>query len=604
MVIAILLFCFLPLFVNAQCKPLSLTWANYTATLDEAAQICKYQNVRFAGPPTGNLRFGAPTDPQISDPPAPTMPVSCIQIDKQDKCSPSNGDALVDKDCSPPLMGAFVEDCLFLDIYVPLTAFKSPKPVSVVVWIYGGAFVYGSKGEFDLSKFPLYSGKGAILSAKNPMIFVAANYRLGAFGWLAGSSMEAKALPNAGLYDQRKALNFTKNYIGLLNGDPAQVSAWGESAGAASILHHLVSANGKQDPLFSKAVLQSPAFEWQWNRTGTLENTYQQFAGFAGCPGGDIGCLRQATSEMLNTANQKLFHVETLCNGIFPVGPALDRDLIQTLPSVAFSTNRYWPGLKSLMVSHVNNEVAYNGSFIPYPIRRYNNATGFDNFLSAFMPGNTLATLRADIAAHYPVTAYKNDQISRTGAVIQDSTFVCNTRQLFNAYSQINTPVYMMNYHFLANEGKAVHASDLLPTFYNKDMDVAALLCNWPAWIVNSIIKPNIAAYARSYASYLTSYTIFGNPNEGASGGAAKVHWPPATTSADGNYVQNVLEPYWAGEIPGKPWFRLATQDTINTKDVCGYWDKVAQQIMSAPGVASPVADLLTVQEREVEAEL
>ncbi|MCJ1387651.1 hypothetical protein MMC18_000494 [Xylographa bjoerkii] len=565
--------------------------------------ICRYDNVRFAGSPTGNLRFSAPTDPQLSDPPAPTGPVSCIQINKQDSCSPSDGDAVVGKSCTPPLVGIFVEDCLFLDIYVPLTAIHAKKPVPVVVWIYGGAFVYGSKGEFDLSKFPLYSGKGAILSAKNPIIFVAGNYRLGAFGWLAGSSMEAKALPNAGLYDQKKALNFTKNYIRLLNGDPAQVSAWGESAGAASILHHLVSANGKQDPLFSKAVLQSPAYEWQWNRTGTLEKTYQQFAGFAGCPGGDIGCLRLAPSKKLEEANQNLFHVETLCNGIFPVGPSLDGNLIQTLPSVAFATNRYWTGLQSLMVSHVNNEVAYNGSFIPFPVRRYNNATGFNNFLSAFMPGDTLAPLRANIAARYPVSAYQNDQINRTGAVIQDSTFVCNTRQLFDAYSKIRTPVYMMNYYFLAHYGKAVHASDLLPTFYNKDMDVAALLCKWPAWLVDNIIKPNIAHYARSYISYLTSYAIFGNPNDGASRGAHRVKWPAASTSTDGNFVQNVLEPYLPDDTVLDPWFRIVNVDTINTRDVCGYWNDVALKIMNSPGVASP-ANPLAVQDQEVELEL
>ena len=234
-----------------------------------------------------------------------------------------------------------MEDCLFLDIYVPKAAIRSKQPVPVVVWIYGGAFVYGSKGEFDLSKFPLYSGRGPVLSAAHPIIFVAGNYRLGAFGWLAGSTMEAKGLPNAGLYDQRKFLNFTKEYIGLLNGDPNQITVWGESAGAASILHHLVSANGKQDPLFSKAVLQSPAYEWQWNRTGTLEQTYQDFAGLAGCSGGDIGCLRQATSMTLQEANQQIFHKQTLCNGIFPLGPALDGKLIQILPSVAFATSMF-----------------------------------------------------------------------------------------------------------------------------------------------------------------------------------------------------------------------------------------------------------------------
>ena len=249
-------------------------------------------------------------------------------------------------------------------------------------------------------------------------------------------------------------------------------------------------------------------------------------------------------------------------------------------------------------MSHVYNETAFNGSFIPYPVRRYNNETAFNNFLYAFMPGDTLAPLRADIASHYPVTAYQNSQINRTGAIIQDSTFVCNTRQLFDAYSNINTPVYMMNYHFLAKSGHAVHGSDLLPTFYNKQMNIAALLCSWK--LTAPVIKALIAPYAKSYQSYLTSFSIFGNPNTGSSGGAHKVNWPVANASADGNFVQNVLEPYYS-DLP--PYFRLAKVDTLNTAETCGYWNGVAQKIMDAPGIAAPT-DQLTMQDQEVQHEL
>ena len=257
----------------------------------------------------------------------------------KDSCTPSNGDAVGGKDCTPPLVGNFTEDCLFLDIYVPLLATKSKDPLPVVVWIFGGAFVFGSKGEFDIKKFPFYSGKGPIVAAKERIIFVVGNYRVGAYGWLAGSTMESDGQPNAGLYDQRMVLSFTKTHIGKLNGDPNKISAWGESAGAASILHHLISANGTQDPLFSKAVLQSPAHEWQWDRTGTLEQTYQNFARLAGCDDGSLDCLRNASSDKLVSANQRLFHEDTLCNGVFPLGPSMDRDLIHTLPSVAFATS-------------------------------------------------------------------------------------------------------------------------------------------------------------------------------------------------------------------------------------------------------------------------
>jgi len=64
-----------------------------------------------------------------------------------------------------------------------------------------------------------------ISNSGNGMIFVTMNYRLGAYGWLAGTTMEKEAVPNAGLWDQRAAFEWVKSYISLLGGDPTQVTA-------------------------------------------------------------------------------------------------------------------------------------------------------------------------------------------------------------------------------------------------------------------------------------------------------------------------------------------------------------------------------------------
>ena len=151
-----------------------------------------------------------------------------------------------------------------------------------------------------------------------------------------------------------------------------------------------------------------------------------------------------------------------------------------------------------------------------------------------------------------------------------------------------------MNYNFLADRGYAVHGSDLLPTFFTKTMDFADLLCNLPGWLAK-VVKLGFQTFSSSYQSYLTSHALYGDPNAGAQHGAAQVEWPLANTSADGNHVQNVMEPY----LPGFPyrlsWFRIASQDELNTRDVCSFWTAIALNIMDAQSV-SQLGDLLTVQ--------
>lgn len=129
--------------------------------------------------------------------------------------------------------------------------------------------------------------------------------QLGVWGWLAGTTMEREGLPNAGLYDQRAVLQWIQDFVGLVGGDKTQVSAWGESAGASSILQHLTAFGGAQDPLFSRAILQSPASPFSFDRKGNLERAFQTFASQVGCAEKGLACLRAASVETLKAANNQ-----------------------------------------------------------------------------------------------------------------------------------------------------------------------------------------------------------------------------------------------------------------------------------------------------------
>lgn len=157
---------------------------------------------------------------------------------------------------------------------------------------------------------------------------------------MAGRYIEKHAQPNAGLLDQRAILQFVHDHI---QNDPRAVSLWGESAGAGSILHHLGMVSSEKhnitQQLFQKAILQSPAFQWLWDRSGILNNTYTEFAKNSGCESGEIECLRAVPTDALISANELLFE-EALLSGVIPVGPSVDGDLVTALaPSMLAQEN-------------------------------------------------------------------------------------------------------------------------------------------------------------------------------------------------------------------------------------------------------------------------
>ena len=247
------------------------------------------------------------------------------------------------------------EDCLFLDLYGPVSAFSTSATtnIPVIVWFYGGAFLFGTKDSTILEDIPFYDGRGIMETSFNmsqSAIFVTGNYRVGPLGWLAGPTMEQYATPNAGLTDQRLLLQWIKKYIAMFGGDPENVSAWGESAGAGSIMHHITAQeDGRpRDPLFKKAILQSPAFQWQWDNSagGVLDQYFVNFTNLAGsetpCKGDTgqdaITCLQGLSEDDIWEANHAIYEI-TKCSGVNNIGPAVDGKVITQLPVVALEAS-------------------------------------------------------------------------------------------------------------------------------------------------------------------------------------------------------------------------------------------------------------------------
>ncbi|MFM5931906.1 MAG: carboxylesterase/lipase family protein [Novosphingobium sp.] len=117
------------------------------------------------------------------------------------------------------------EDCLFLNVWKPAQAGQA---LPVVVYIHGGAFAGGS------GHVPVYDGSNL---ARQGLVVVTINYRVGVFGFLAHPDMrgEGPGSGNFGLLDQIAALTWVRNNVARFGGDPARVTIMGESAGAASV---------------------------------------------------------------------------------------------------------------------------------------------------------------------------------------------------------------------------------------------------------------------------------------------------------------------------------------------------------------------------------
>ena len=144
--------------------------------------------------------------------------------------------------------GALSEDCLYLNVWTPQAGAGGKRPV--MVWIHGGALVFGS-GNIGLYDGSAYARRGAVV--------VTINYRMGALGFFSHPAIDganASAPVNYGLFDQIAALRWVRDNIAAFGGDPGNVTIFGESAGAQSVLALYTSPLAKG--LFQRGIAQSP----------------------------------------------------------------------------------------------------------------------------------------------------------------------------------------------------------------------------------------------------------------------------------------------------------------------------------------------------------
>jgi para-nitrobenzyl esterase len=204
--------------------------------MPDAHGIRAFRGLPYAAAPVGDLRWRKPH---------PVTPWRDVRVADEWGPRAMQGDRLGDID---PLNKRMGEDCLYLNVWTP--ARSAVEKLPVMVWIHGGSNNTGAGSQ------PEYDGVGL---ARMGVVVVTINYRLDVFGFLAHPDLTREsgvgASGNYGLLDQIAALQWVRKNISAFGGDPAQVTVFGESAGAMDISLLMVSPLAKG--LFARAIGQS-----------------------------------------------------------------------------------------------------------------------------------------------------------------------------------------------------------------------------------------------------------------------------------------------------------------------------------------------------------
>lgn len=199
-------------------------------------QVIAWQDIPYAQPPVGELRWRAPR--QLV---APDQVIQkrddkgCVQM--ASRFGGIEGEGIVGS-----------EDCLYLDIKAPVD--YADKQYPVMLWIHGGGNTTGLKDYYDF----------ATLVATQNVVVVTINYRLGALGWFTHPAIQdfqqgLDKTSNFGLLDIIQSLKWVGQNIQLFGGDPENITVFGESAGGHNVLALLASPLA--EGLFHRAISQS-----------------------------------------------------------------------------------------------------------------------------------------------------------------------------------------------------------------------------------------------------------------------------------------------------------------------------------------------------------
>lgn len=354
-----------------------------------------FLGIPFAAPPVGPLRWRPPQPVRHWTAPfrADRFGAICAQSDR---------------------FGFFAtpseqEDCLSLNIFAPAGR-RGNYPV--MVWIHGGGLKAGSSADYDPSAL-----------VAQGVVVVSFNYRLGVLGFFANQSMGADNVsPNYGMLDQIAALRWVQRNIAAFGGDPANVTLFGESAGARSIVALLASPPAAG--LFHRAIMQSPSYDSSSIPRDAAERSGHAVAAKAGCGAENVSCLRKLDVKDLLWAQGT--------SSLIPVhgGPDLPES-----PQHAIETGHFHR--VPVIVGWNRDETTWQTGIAELKSGRPMSIEQVDE-IAGERTGRD-AALKAEVLEIY-MAAYISPSLAAS-AIKTDSGFVCPAKRMLRSLS-VHVPVY------------------------------------------------------------------------------------------------------------------------------------------------------------------
>ena len=374
------------------------------------------------------------------------------------------------------------EDCLHLNVFAPAGSEHSARRLPVMVWIHGGSLVTGESDDYDPAGL-VHDG----------VIVVTINYRLGALGFLAHPALADRPggpSGNYGLMDQQAALRWVQSNIAAFDGDPRDVTIFGQSAGGVSVLAQLASPGARG--LFSRAIAESGAAGQTQAPLAKAEAAGKSFAASAGCESQTAACLRGLPVSAILAVQDGAYY------------PDIDGHVLTQSMPAAFASGQF---NRVPVINGANHDEGRLGVALSDLNGTPVTAANYRSMIASAL--GLSAAAAAVVAAHYPLSAYPSPSVA-LGAVFTDPIGGCETLTADRSLSR-----YVPTYAYEFNDE---HAPELFlppvsfPYGAAHESEIQYLL-GLPAAPFPHVLSPRQQQLAAAMKQYWTSFANRGIPS-------------------------------------------------------------------------------------------